>query len=949
MKYIFRASLLLIIPLFAQGLRAQNTLAGKVTDNSTGLPIIGATVVVEGTTNGAITDLDGKFSFETDAPLPVKLVITFMGYEQIQLPLESWDTKLKIQMKSSDVMLKAVEVVDRRITEKQQMAALTVESMDVVAIKEAPSGNFYEGLGNMKEVDLTSASLGFKVINTRGFNSTSPVRSLQLIDGVDNQSPGLNFSLGNFLGASDLDVKRVNIIAGASSAFYGPGAFNGVIQMETKSPFLFKGLDASVKFGERNMVEAAIRWADVIKNKKGEEKFGYKLNLFYLSAYDWEAVNYAPVDDSDVPDGNPGGWDAVNIYGDEGTSANNNDFDGAGNRLAYPGLGIFYRTGYRETDLADYDTRNFKGNVGLYYNITPKVEASYNFNYSTGTTVYQGENRFSLKDIQFFQNKLQIGENGKWFVRAYATNEDAGNSYDIVTTALRMQEDVMEESVWNIQYFNYFQSVYSRQVRTLPDFPVWDRDNETIQEWSENRYQPWIMQPHIQDSLRLYHGATRALIDSLPPFGDGDARYVPGTDRFDSAFSDITGRNFSEGGSRFYDKSALYHLHGEYIFNLRDDLDITVGANGRLYRPDTRGTIFSDTLEFTYSTDSLGERIPIDSSYRKIENSEFGVYVGVRKVLFNKKLTLSATLRMDKNENFDHVYSPAISAVYAPNKDHVFRATFTSAVRNPTLADQYLYYDVGRAILLGNLNGFDSLVTVESLLDYVESFDPDTLEYFNVAPIRPEKVRSVELGYRGIFNDKFYLDLTGYYSWYTDFIGFIAGVYTEFAINGTPVNVQAYRLAANAEETVVTRGFSAGLNYYFTRKYSANFNYSYNELISGENDPIIPAFNTPKNKFNIGFQARDIEMPIVDGLLFGFGVNYKWIEGFLFEGSPQFTGRIDSYDLLDAQVNWTYPKINTTLKIGASNLLNNMAFQVYGGPRVGRLAYVSLIYNWTKN
>ena len=80
---------------------------------------------------------------------------------------------------------------------------------NLISIKETPSYSFYEGLGSLKGVDLTSASLAFKVINTRGFNSTSPVRSLQIIDGVDNQAPGLNFSLGNFLGASELELARL--------------------------------------------------------------------------------------------------------------------------------------------------------------------------------------------------------------------------------------------------------------------------------------------------------------------------------------------------------------------------------------------------------------------------------------------------------------------------------------------------------------------------------------------------------------------------------------------------------------------------------------------------------------------------------------------------------------------------------------------------------------------
>src|SRR3954471_12671236 len=114
---------------------------------------------------------------------------------------------------------------------------------------------------------MTTASLGFTVINTRGFNSTSPVRSLQIIDGVDNQSPGLNFSLGNFLGSSELDVLKVDMIAGASSAYYGPNAFNGVISMVTRSPFIRPGLEVSLKVGERNLKETAVRWAQAFKNK----------------------------------------------------------------------------------------------------------------------------------------------------------------------------------------------------------------------------------------------------------------------------------------------------------------------------------------------------------------------------------------------------------------------------------------------------------------------------------------------------------------------------------------------------------------------------------------------------------------------------------------------------------------------------------------------------------
>jgi hypothetical protein len=72
-------------------------------------------------------------------------------------------------------------------------------------------------------------------------------------------------------------------------------------------------------------------------------------------------------------------------------------------------------------------------------------------------------------------------------------------------------------------------------------------------------------------------------------------------------------------------------------------------------------------------------------------------------------------------------------------------------------------------------------------------------------------------------------------------------------------------------------------------------NYSWNKLNTAETDPIIPAFNTPAHKYNIGFSGRDINLKILKGNTFwGFNVNYKWVQGFTFEGSPQFTGQIQT-------------------------------------------------------
>ena len=235
--------LLILIPILwllctSPGL-SQTTIKGKVVDSRTGDPLIGATIHIAETNFATMSDWDGTFALETELPLPLTLFFTYVGYEREEVLYEEESTVLLVSMRTQNIQLEGVVIRGDRLSEKQKSAPLTVESFDLAAIKETASNNFYDGLGALKGVDITAASLGFKIVNTRGFNSTSPVRSLQIIDGVDNQAPGLNFSLGNFLGSSELDVNKVDIVAGASSAYYGPNAFNGVISLETKDPFFF--------------------------------------------------------------------------------------------------------------------------------------------------------------------------------------------------------------------------------------------------------------------------------------------------------------------------------------------------------------------------------------------------------------------------------------------------------------------------------------------------------------------------------------------------------------------------------------------------------------------------------------------------------------------------------------------------------------------------------------
>eukprot|EP00903_Cladosiphon_okamuranus_P000338 g336.t1 len=267
-----------------------------------------------------------------------------------------------------------------------------------------------------------------------------------------------------------------------------------------------------------------------------------------------------------------------------------------------------------------------------------------------------------------------------------------------------------------------------------------------------------------------------------------------------------------------------------------------------------------------------------------------------------------------------------------------------------SLGIKYFWLDVGPAIFAGSVNGFDSLLTVESFEDFALNLDEEKLNYFNVDPIRPERVRTIEAGYRSILGENLYVDASYYYNIYNDFIGFRVGLDVEFTELNLPSDVQAYRVSANAEDQVTTQGFAIGLNYYFKKFYQISGNYTWSKLNTQTDDEIIPAFNTPEHKFNLSLSGRDIPIRIgnFSSDNFGFNINYKWVESFLFEGSPQFTGTVPGYGLLDVQANYEFEKINTTLKVGASNILENLHFETVGGPQVGRLAYLKLTYQFDK-
>ena len=251
-------------------------------------------------TVGVNTGLDGRYTFSNLAAGTYTMRVTYVGYLEQRVTevviLDGQTTTLDLRLEPG-VSLNPVVFSASRIEESILDAPVTIESMDMIAVGQVATDSYYKSLGNLKGVDITTSSINFQIINSRGFSSTGNTRMVQLIDGMDTQAPALNFPIGNLNGPSELDIAGIEYIPGAASALYGANAFNGVLLINSKSPFEFPGTSFMVRSGVNHisgdetlgepgspqpMYEFSARHAQVFNNK-----FAAKVNFTYNRATDW--------------------------------------------------------------------------------------------------------------------------------------------------------------------------------------------------------------------------------------------------------------------------------------------------------------------------------------------------------------------------------------------------------------------------------------------------------------------------------------------------------------------------------------------------------------------------------------------------------------------------------------------------------------------------------------
>ncbi|MDC0380297.1 TonB-dependent receptor [Flavobacteriaceae bacterium] len=922
---------------------AQTTVTGTVNDES-GLPLPGANIIVVGTSSGAISDFDGKFTLKVSQNPPFTIQVSSIGFETSTQEITSNNQDITVALVEGSV-LDEVVISASRTPERIFESPVTVERFGIKEIKNTASADFYGGLENLKGVDVNTNSLTFQSVNTRGFATFANTRFMQLVDGMDNSTPALNFPIGNLVGMIETDVQSVELLPGASSALYGANAFNGILFMRSKNPFDHEGISVNLKrgmtsqeaAGDNAYTDLGIRMAH-----KFSEKFAAKVNFGYLKGTDWAATSEV---DSDMIGGtratNPN-YNGINVYGDE-VSTNikgvgeilENTIDPvtgqpilpAGASALLPSVDVS-RTGYNERHLTNYNAESIKADWGLYYRpFENDFEISYVGKVGTGNTIYQGTNRYNIKNFFQQQHKLEV-RNDNFFLRGYVVADSAGDSYDMVFTGININRAWKDDNTW----FGEYAGTY------------------------------------VQQSLggatnAQAHAAARAVADT--------GMFMPGTPEYEAAYNRSVNDPDLSTGSKFQDESKYYHGDFNYNFShLLDIADIQVGGSYRQYSLNSSGTIYTD----------------YDGA---IDYSEYGVYTQVQKELelsSELELKLTGSVRYDKSEFFDGFFSPRLSAGLTINRDHNIRASVQTGFRNPTTQDLFIGLDAGRAILVGsapsNLDrwtrDYDVSATGQALgqgssitqtgaaaynnsytLSSVEAFgatsNPNALQIGNPNVVKPEQVTSIEVGYRGKFG-KTIIDFSAYHNTYEDFISqevVLAPFYGNVSDNtvvssGLTLSqlaiasgdYQAYSTYTNSKAPVKSYGASLGVSTKVFGNYDLGGSYTYAKLdFDRDTYPDFTTnFNTPEHKIKASFGNTEVVKNL------GFNIAYRYSDDFYWEATFG-NGIVPEYHVLDAQVSLKVPSFKSTFKAGATNLLGDEYFTAFGTGFIGSMYYIG----WTIN
>lgn len=959
------------LPVFSQ----EGTLveiSGRVTDHESKQPLPDVSVQLKGTVSGAVTNATGDFVLRTRTKLPFTLVFTSIGFKPQELEVKSLNSSLQIELVTQTVLGSEVVITASRVPESILRSPVAIEKLDIRAIKETAAPGFYDALENVKGVQMTTSSLTFKVPNTRGFNIPNNFRFMQLVDGVDMQAATLGVPLGNAIGPTELDIQNVEITPGAAAALYGMNAINGMANLLTKNPFINQGLSIYQRTGINHvdgidhapaiLTETAIRYAKAFNNR-----FAFKLNLGYMHGTDWRSTTRLDQNTNNLKSANPAfpslngannvAFDGWNKYGDDALAGSNVvsisglTIDGAANKTLRVA-----RTGYWETDLVKPEVDNLKFDAALHYRINEKTELSYSYRVGKLDGVFQRGNKIQLDNVVVQNHALELKGNN-YIIRSYISLENTGNSYNVKPLADNLDlysggaTDTKTPTSWGTKYKTALTS-FAAANGGLTSANMAAATQYARQQADASRVKPGT--PEFE-----------ALKNTIIKINNWDIK--------SSAIPDAP----VTGGAALLQKSRLYHTEAQWDLSKKIKVfDLLVGGDARIYE------IIPDGNNFVDFSRPIAERnVPLkDGSFgSNVYYNKFGLFSQVTKTFFDNKLKLFGSLRFDYNPEFNPAFTPRLAAVYTLKDKHNFRFTFQQGYRFPALFEALSYVNNGRVKRVGSLSyineglgylensytqasviNFNAAVAAQGNTDAAALANRNLLVWANLPKARPEKINSFEVGYKSVLlNNKLVIDIDAYSNIYDGFLGQVQVYVPKGETVGSDAAVLAmldrnrdattatgttaaskgqdrYRVYTNAKNSYHNYGSALGITYNFYKKYKITGNINFNKMKAGQSDDIfVTGFNTPKWSTNLSFGNREVIKHI------GFNIAWKWQDAFLWE-SPLVTGNISAFSTIDAQISFNLPKLNTQIKTGGANILNNRYLQYAGGPTIGAIYYVAV-------
>jgi len=949
---------------------AQTNVSGTVVDEDNN-PIPGANIVFDSTT-GAVANFDGEFSLTVKQNPPFELKVSSIGFETATVQVGPNNLVISVTLNESQNLLDDVVISASRVPQRLFESPVTIERFDYKDIAQSTGADFYSSLEGLKGVQINSGGLLLQTVSTRGFSTVYNEGFVQLVDGMDNEAPGLSFSAGNLVGMNQLDIFGVELIPGAASALYGANAFKGILLMTSKNPFDFQGTSAYFTngvtsqdvSGDNHYYDVGVRFA-----KAFSDKFALKTTISYVEGMDWGADDrsdrnkpqgtFIPgtseeADPSTFPD-----YVGVNVYGSQGVNLNmTSTFLGAvipglvglgqlsagqGAQIAaivgnfapnYFGSQLLQTTGYAESDLSDGIASSFKVDVAAHYRFNGNSELIFNSKIGTGNTILHATNRNMLKNFMLQQHKLEY-KTRNLNLRVYTSIEDAGNTHDLSALGGRIANSQPGgiQAGWAGAYLqNYFLNLFG-QINPNPIAALNSVLGGILFGGDTSMFDRYVS-PKMN---YMAHAFAR---------GEADKNMlVPGSDAFKQAYLLHTTTPIAKGGAAIEDNSMTNNFEVNYnASDLVSGFDLQLGAQARQYILRSGGSLFTDYDD-------------------PIKFSQLGVYTQVQKDLFDGVVKLTGSMRYDKSQYFDGQFTPRLGAIVFLSDNQNIRFSYQTGFQNPSSQDQYIGLDVGQAVLMGsspdsidrfrmaftgsNFNQYTitgPMVMSNSLL--ANEFLAGSFVPGNLSPVEPQHVMSREVGYR-LNGKKVSVDVSAYWS---DFSNFIASKNVIVPMYGSLANGSALAALAagdfkifsvdnNTNEEVSTMGVTVGVDTKIIDKFDFGASFSYNEMDRSNIDPNFETgFNTPKvrTKFSLG------STELADN--FAFNVSARYHNAFMWESSF-LNGMIPAMWTFDAAMNFDVPEINSKVKIGAVNFTGKDYMMMPGSGMIGSQYYVTFTLN----